>query len=85
MPLYVYSCPTCDVVLDELRPMELADWPPVECPVCHGLCEREVSRVTILSTGARAAVEALADGVAGVPEFAEHGPDCSCCARIRSA
>lgn len=47
MPIYVYGCPTCDVLLEELRPVELADFPPVECPACHGLCVREMATFNI--------------------------------------
>lgn len=43
MPLYVYACPECEIELEERRPAWRAD-DPVECPVCHGLCTRELSR-----------------------------------------
>lgn len=83
MPLYVYSCPECDVLLEELRPVGATDWPPVECPVCHGLCEMERTSVTV--TGKHGPLDASrvaeetdtarqADPVAVV-----HGPGCPCC------
>ncbi len=34
MPIYVYSCPACEIEIEELRPMRDADLPFV-CPVCH--------------------------------------------------
>ena len=47
MPIYVYGCPHCDVLLEELRSVDLADFPPVECPACHGLCVREMATFNI--------------------------------------
>jgi putative FmdB family regulatory protein len=84
MPLYVYACPTCDVLLEELRPIELADFPPVECPVCHGLCVREVALFNVVrATGrheeARQAV-AVDDPNADVVNLL-HEPGCPCCRR----
>lgn len=64
MPIYVYGCPRCDVLLEELRPAELADFPPVECPACHGLCVREMATFNI---GGRA-VEQPAPVTAGVAD-----------------
>lgn len=43
MPLYVYACLECKIELEERRAAWRAD-DPVECPVCHGLCTRELSR-----------------------------------------
>ena len=43
MPLYIYTCNVCDIDIEELRSIETADWPPVECPVCHELCSRTPS------------------------------------------
>ncbi|KAB8145632.1 zinc ribbon domain-containing protein [Chloroflexia bacterium SDU3-3] len=74
MPYYVYSCPECEIELEERRPMELADMPTV-CPICHGFCVREVSRFSI-GAGARA------QGSPAEPQSAGrvwHGGGCSCC------
>ena len=73
MPIYVYACAGCDIVLEERRPMELADFPPVECPVCHELCERQMAAFSIN----RGATEVMPDSKAG------HPPGCPCCAGLR--
>jgi putative FmdB family regulatory protein len=79
MPLYLYACPDCEIVLEERRAMEMADWPPVECPVCHGLCERQMALVNVIRHHASdREVEP-----AGVPIL--HGPDCPCCGGFRRA
>lgn len=80
MPLYVYACPTCDVLLEELRPIDLADFPPVECPVCHGLCEREITSFNVLRS--RDAVHDE-DVAAPDPDVVNvlHEPGCPCCRR----
>ena len=75
MPIYVYACPECDVLVEERRPMGAADFPPVECPVCHGLCERQMTAPSI-NRGSVAA-----EDVAG-PK-AGHPPGCPCCADLR--
>lgn len=81
MPLYRYGCPTCDVLIEELRPMDLADFPPVECPVCHGLCQREVATVHVLR--ARQLAHAMAYDGELPPDASSltfpHMPDCPCC------
>jgi putative FmdB family regulatory protein len=77
MPMYVYACPDCEVVLEERRAMEMADWPPVECPVCHGLCERQMALVNVI----RRAAPGVATESVDVPML--HGPDCPCCGGFR--
>lgn len=87
MPLYAYICPTCDVVLEERRHVELADWPPVECPVCHGLCEREIALVNLhfdrTSRGnsdehGGVVLEETDDEPTGAVNVL-HAPGCPCC------
>ncbi|NJO06609.1 MAG: zinc ribbon domain-containing protein [Chloroflexaceae bacterium] len=78
MPLYVYVCPECEIELEERRATVHADWPPVECPVCYGLCERTISRFSVRSrsTGADSRRAEL------IPPRdlpAAHRPDCACC------
>lgn len=80
MPLYVYGCPRCDVVSERLRPSELADFPPVECPVCHGLMVREIAQVNVL----RGVPEPVArDDPDAHPDAVNllHEPGCPCCRR----
>lgn len=80
MPLYVYGCRTCDLVIEQLRPLDLADFPPVECPVCHGLCAREVALFNI-NSGVPQSLRVSGDDA---PEGAVnllHAPGCPCCRR----
>jgi putative FmdB family regulatory protein len=79
MPLYVYSCPECDIELEERRPAARAD-DIVECPVCHGFCTRQVSTFSVRSMRAQAAIYASPQQVAR----AMHSPDCGCCRPRRS-
>ncbi len=83
MPLYVYSCSTCEIYVEELRPLGMSDWPPVECPVCKGLCVQEVTSVTVggqarpmsgFSPRPERSAEHIEDPVAVL-----HGPSCPCC------
>ncbi len=87
MPLYAYICPTCDVVLEERRHVDLADWPPVECPVCHGLCEREIALVNLHFDRASSTDISIHDGTLLEEIDGErpnvvnvlHAPGCPCC------
>lgn len=76
MPLYIYACAECEIEVEELRPHAQADWPPVECPLCHGLCRREMSLFSVRRQPASAVDLALA--VPDTPKRA-HGADCPCC------
>lgn len=78
MPLYVYSCAECAIELEELRPVDQADWPPVECPICHGLCQREVSLFSVQR--AQIATQPHIPASSAL-RSAYHGPDCPCCRR----
>jgi putative FmdB family regulatory protein len=78
MPLYVYNCPECDIEIDELRPGAQADWPPVECPICHGLCRREISSFALQRGSARQ--EERHNVPVAQPA---HPDDCACCRPTR--
>jgi putative FmdB family regulatory protein len=74
MPLYVYSCPECEIELEERRStLQMDD--PVECPVCHGLCIRDMSHFSVRSRNVSAPIYATPQQVAQ----AAHGPNCGCC------
>ena len=73
MPLYVYSCPACEIEIEERRPIVEADM-PVVCPVCRDFCEREISTFGI---GAARSSEAPAPTTAR-PVHMRHGPNCGC-------
>lgn len=74
MPLYIYSCPDCEIMLEERRPIHRAD-EPVVCPICHWFCVREL---TSFSTRTSAEPEPIYAGPQQVAR-ALHGPDCDCC------
>jgi putative FmdB family regulatory protein len=74
MPLYIYGCPECEIEIEELRPAERAD-DNVECPICHGLCLRELSRFSAHVNSPSPPIYAAPQQVAR----AVHLPDCACC------
>lgn len=78
MPLYIYGCSECEIEIEELRPAERAD-DNVECPICHGLCVREMSRFSAPAQRPSAPLYAAAPQVAR----AAHIPDCACCSPRR--
>lgn len=78
MPLYIYTCAMCDIDIEELRSSEMADWPPVECPICHDLCPRtpgtfHVQRQKLPSTPTNSTR----------PTTTIHGTNCDCCRPLR--
>jgi putative FmdB family regulatory protein len=73
MPLYVYTCESCEIELEELRPQSRAD-DPVECPVCHDLCVRGVTAFSVRRSGAD---DAPLYGRA--PAGWSHRAGCACC------
>ncbi len=42
MPIYVYTCPECEIEIEEMRPFAEAD-APMWCPVCGAECRRGLS------------------------------------------
>jgi putative FmdB family regulatory protein len=74
MPLYVYSCPDCEIELEELRPSSRVD-DPVECPVCHGLCTRDL---TTFSMGRSSSSGSASEAQQPARTWA-HAAGCSCC------
>jgi len=72
MPLYVYSCPTCEIEVEELRPMKEAAMPFV-CPVCHEIGVREITSFNLWRGG---------EPNSNSGEHwsrSLHGSDCGCC------
>lgn len=74
MPIYRYSCPECDLFVEELRPMRFSD-ANVECPVCHTLCVQAIAPVNVI--GRAPDPDAETDNAAPHP----FDPTCSCCLR----
>jgi putative FmdB family regulatory protein len=73
MPLYHYACPACEVLIEALRPMALAD-DAVECPHCAGRCVR----VPTAASSPRRVAPTPAPVYGRVPRPHQHG--CACCA-----
>lgn len=87
MPLYTYACPECEIELEELRPADQSDWPPVECPICHGLCKRTISLFSVRSRS-QGADPRLTDLIrtldpAAARGSSAHGPSCPCCRPVK--
>jgi putative FmdB family regulatory protein len=74
MPIYRYTCPACDIFVEELRPMRFSD-ARVECPICHTLCVQAIAQVNVIG---RATVDRADDGDPAPHAF---DPTCSCCLR----
>lgn len=81
MPLYLYSCRTCELELEELHPIGEAPAHSIRCPLCGGYFERDIA---MFSVGGRAQPVALAtnplDGQEReVSPASAHGINCICC------
>jgi putative FmdB family regulatory protein len=72
MPLYLYTCRTCELEMEELYPLGQAPERGIRCPLCGGYFMREIARVNIGATGRPAATRPAA---AETP----HGINCPCC------
>lgn len=74
MPLYVYACDACEIEVEVLHAIDrAADF--VECPICHGLCERAIPAFTI----GRSTAAPAAPPVYGRVPASYHAADCACC------
>lgn len=73
MPIYVYSCPSCGLEIEELRSVSKAD-DPVRCPICGSLCARGVTNFFV-SLGRKEKDP--------TPRKPAHPPGCPCCAARR--
>ena len=74
MPLYVYTCRTCDLELEELHPLGQAPERSIRCPLCGGYFERDVAPVNL---GKRST--AGASLAAALDSAVDHGGNCPCC------
>lgn len=75
MPLYVYTCPDCEIEVEEMRPMSQAD-DRLACPLCAGPCTRALTTFTIGS--GRREVSPVSSAPART-----HAAGCLCCAPRR--
>ena len=61
MPLYEYTCTTCDHQFEKLRPITRMD-DPAPCPECESQSERQLSVFMSFSTGTNGESSAIAGG-----------------------
>ncbi len=73
MPLYVYTCRTCELEMEELHPLGEAPERGIRCPLCGGYFERDVALFHV--GGQRQAMELNASAAQSV----RHGVTCPCC------
>ena len=72
MPLYLYSCHTCELELEELHPLGQAPEQSIRCPLCGGDFVRDLGRFQV---GGRHPVPSN-----NAPTHViAHGSDCRCC------
>ena len=80
--VYVYECTSCDVIVEERRPISRRD-DPVPCPLCGDACSRGVTTFSISSGAASSAQNGAADTVdPNSDAFAlprRHRAGCLCC------
>lgn len=72
MPLYVYTCRTCELELEELHPLGQAPPRSIRCLLCGGYFERDVALFHV--SGRKPAAVMMGPG-----HGTEHGVNCSCC------
>ena len=78
MPLYEYTCASCDHTFEKLRPITRMD-DPAPCPDCQGDSERQLSVFSSYSTGSNGETRAIAGGGGGC--CGGGGGGCACAAR----
>ncbi len=76
MPLYEYSCPTCDQKFELLRPMSRAD-EPATCPQGHATLQRLLSVFALPRGAAQAWATDDEESSAGGCGCGEGGCGCS--------
>ena len=64
MPIYEYTCTTCEHGFERLRPMSRMDDEAL-CPVCDSESERQLSVFASFSTNANGDVNPIAGGGGG--------------------
>ena len=78
MPIYIYTCPECELEIEEMRPMSQAD-APMWCPACGAECGRGLTSFAAVAGRARGEVREAA-----TPTGTRiHRSGCPCCYPIR--
>lgn len=72
MAIYVYQCVTCDLEIEEQRPMAQAN-DPLDCPLCGERCARVFA--VRFGVGGKAQETVSPQG----NTRSKHSFDCACC------
>ena len=75
MPLYVYTCPSCGIEVEELRSISKMN-DPMACPICQGNCSRDVA---LFSLGGDTRDAISERGEVGYTPSKRHRAGCPCC------
>ena len=76
MPIYEYTCTSCECRFERLRPMSRMD-DDAPCPECDGDSSRELSVFVSFSSGSNGEVSAIAGGGGGCGGCGPGGCACS--------
>lgn len=77
MPIYVYYCEECQLEIEEIRPLSMADAPMV-CPACGRQCRKTPSLFAALGSSAKDLTEQTS------VKKTTHRVGCPCCTPVRS-
>jgi len=75
MPTYVYFCPECELEIEELRPMSMAD-DPMWCPACGAPVRRGLTAAMFIGSSKSSEADSSSTS-------ASHSFSCPCCAPPR--
>ena len=75
MPLYLFTCPTCELEAEELFPLGQVPEKLMRCPLCGGWFVRDLA---IFHVGGRKQVASVRDDIMATPAT-RHPLDCLCC------
>ena len=76
MPIYVYTCPECELEEEQIHPVGQAP-ETLSCPLCGGYFYRNV---LLFHVGGQAQIAPPASAPRMDAVWAlDHGPDCLCC------
>lgn len=72
MPLYLYTCRTCELEMEELFPLGQAPEQGIRCPLCGNYFMRAIARFNV---GVRSQLAIDRQAATDV----HHGVNCQCC------
>lgn len=78
MPLYIYTCRTCELEMEELYPLGEAPARGIRCPLCGGWFERDVALFHVGGRSQTVKLDRSATDASGALPT-KHGVNCPCC------